>query len=176
MIVPYGGGGLLTGIASAIKASRPDVRFYAVEPETGAPVSATLATGIPAEVDYVRSFVDGAGSRSLIPGVWEHASTLIDGAFAVPLDDAASAIRTIAERMRVIAEGAGALAVATAMEGKAGAGTSSASSRAGTSIRACSAGFLPARPPDFLTTPTGARRRSASDTDAMLLNGSRVSS
>ena len=122
IIVPYGGGGLITGIASAVKASRPDVRFYAVEPETGAPVSATLASGSPAEVDYVRSFVDGAGSRSLIPGVWEHASTLIDGAFAVPLDDAAAAIRTIAERMRVIAEGAGALATAAAMAGKAGAG------------------------------------------------------
>ena len=122
VIVPYGGGGLITGIASAVKASRPDVRFYAVEPETGAPVSATLASGTPAEVDYVRSFVDGAGSRSLIPGVWEHASTLIDGAFAVPLDDAASAIRTIAERMRVIAEGAGALAAAAAIAGKAGSG------------------------------------------------------
>ena len=78
--------------------------------------------GRPAEVDYVRSFVDGAGSRSLIPGVWEHASTLIDGAFAVPLDDAAAAIRMIAERVRVIAEGAGALATAAAIAGKAGAG------------------------------------------------------
>ncbi len=122
IIVPYGGGGLITGIASAVKASRPDVRFYAVEPETGAPVSATLASGSPAEVEYVRSFVDGAGSRSLIPGVWDHASTLIDGAFAIPLDDAAAAIRAIAERMRVIAEGAGALATAAALAGKAGSG------------------------------------------------------
>jgi threonine dehydratase len=121
VIVPYGGGGLITGIASAVKASRPDVRFYAVEPATGAPVSAALA-GEQGEVEYVRSFVDGAGSRSLIPNVWKHASALIDGAFAVPLDDAAAAIRLIAERMRVIAEGAGALATAAAVAGKAGTG------------------------------------------------------
>jgi len=122
VVVPYGGGGLITGIASAVKAQRPDVRFYAVEPETGAAVTATLAAGSPAEVDYVRSFVDGAGSRSLIPGVWEHAAKLIDGAFAVPLDDAAAAIRLIAERVRVIAEGAGALATAAALAGRAGTG------------------------------------------------------
>jgi threonine dehydratase len=122
VIVPYGGGGLVTGIASAVKAQRPGVRFYAVEPETGAPVSATLAGGAPAEVDYVRSFVDGAGSRSLIPNVWEHAAGLLDGAFAVSLDDTAAAVRLIAERVRVIAEGAGALAVAAAVAGRAGGG------------------------------------------------------
>ncbi len=122
IIVPYGGGGLITGIASAVKATRPDVRFYAVEPETGAPVTASLANGEPTDVEYVRSFVDGAGSRSLIPGVWEHAQDLIDGAFAVPLDAAAGAIRLIAERMRVIAEGAGALATAAAIAGRAGGG------------------------------------------------------
>jgi len=122
VIVPYGGGGLMTGIASAVKAQRPEVRFYAAEPETGAPVSAALATGSPAEVDYTRSFVDGAGSRSLIPGVWKHASGLLDGAFAISLDDAAAAVRLIAERVRVIAEGAGALAVAAAVAGRAGGG------------------------------------------------------
>ena len=122
VIVPYGGGGLLTGIASAVKAERPDVRFYAAEPETGAIVSATLAEGDGAEIDYVRSFVDGAGSRALIPNVWAHACQLIDGAFAIPLEDAASAIRLIAERARVIAEGAGALAAAAALAGRAGTG------------------------------------------------------
>ena len=82
VVVPYGGGGLLTGIASAVKAQRPGVRFYAAEPETGAPASLALATGEPAEVDYVRSWVDGSGSRALIPNVWKHASELLDGAFA----------------------------------------------------------------------------------------------
>jgi len=118
VVVPYGGGGLLTGIASAVKAERPDVRFFAAEPETGAPVAATLAAGKPTAVEYTPSFVDGSGSRELIPRVWEQASQLLDGAFALPLDEVAAAVRLIAERARVIAEGAGALAVATALSGR----------------------------------------------------------
>jgi threonine dehydratase len=121
VVVPYGGGGLVTGIASAIKAKRPQARMYAVEPATGAPAASALHGGAH-QVDYVRSFVDGAGSRSLIEGVWAHAAGLLDDAFAVELDDAAAAIRLIAERARVIAEGAGALATAAAMVGKAGSG------------------------------------------------------
>jgi threonine dehydratase len=115
VVVPYGGGGLVTGIASAVKAERPDVRFVVAEPETDAPVAATLAAGVPTVVDYKASFVDGSGSRELIPRVWEQASQLIDGAFALPLDEVASAVRIVAERARVIAEGAGALSVATAL-------------------------------------------------------------
>jgi threonine dehydratase len=118
VVVPYGGGGLLTGIASAVKAERPGVRFYAVEPETGAPVTATLAAGEPTSVDYTPSFVDGSGSRALIPGVWKHASALVDGAFALPTTETAAAVRLLAERVRVIAEGAGALAVAAATGGR----------------------------------------------------------
>jgi threonine dehydratase len=121
VVVPYGGGGLVTGIASAVKAKRPQARIYAVEPATGAPAASALHGG-PHQVDYARSFVDGAGSRSLIEGVWAHAAGLLDDAFAVELDDAAAAIRLIAERARVIAEGAGALATAAAMAGKAGSG------------------------------------------------------
>jgi threonine dehydratase len=121
VVVPYGGGGLVTGIASAIKASRPEVRVYSAEPETGAPAADALAGG-RGEVEYTRSWVDGAGSRSLIPGVWEHASALLDGALVVPLADAAGAVRLLVERLRVVAEGAGALAVAAAVAGKAGGG------------------------------------------------------
>jgi threonine dehydratase len=118
VVVPYGGGGLLTGIASAVRSERPDVRFYAAEPETGAPVTATLAAGTPTAVDYRASFVDGSGSRELIPGVWAHASELLEGAFALPLDEVAAAVRLLAERTRVIPEGAGALAVAAAVSGR----------------------------------------------------------
>ena len=120
VVVPYGGGGLVTGIASAVKATRPDVRFFAVEPVTGAPVTATLAAGTPTAVEYEPSFVDGSGSRELIPRVWEHAAQLLDGAFALPLGEVAAAVRLIAERARVIAEGAGALAVASALSGRLG--------------------------------------------------------
>jgi threonine dehydratase len=115
--VPYGGGGLLTGIASAVKQARPDVKFFAVEPETGAPATATLRAGVPTAVDYTPSFVDGSGSRELIPRVWEQASQLLDGAVALPISQVAEAVRLIAERARVIAEGAGALAVAAALGG-----------------------------------------------------------
>jgi threonine dehydratase len=116
--VPYGGGGLLTGIASAVKQARPDVKFFAVEPETGAPATATLRAGTPTAVEYTPSFVDGSGSRELIPRVWEQASPLLDGAVAMPLGEVAEAVRLIAERMRVIAEGAGALATAAALGGR----------------------------------------------------------
>jgi len=118
VVVPYGGGGLLTGIASAVKASRPEVRFYAAEPETAAAVTASLAAGKPTEVEYVPSFVDGSGSHALIPGVWAHAEGLLEGAFALPLVEVADAVRTLAERVRVIAEGAGALSVAAALSGR----------------------------------------------------------
>jgi threonine dehydratase len=123
VVVPYGGGGLLTGIASALKAQRPQVRVISVEPETGAVAAASFAAGRPTEVDYVRSFVDGAGSRSLILPVWEQARELIDDAVSVSLEASAAAIRLIAERTRVVAEGAGALALAAALAGDAGSGT-----------------------------------------------------
>jgi threonine dehydratase len=115
--VPYGGGGLLTGIASAVKQARSDVKFFAVEPETGAPATATLRAGTPTAVEYTPSFVDGSGSRELIPRVWEQAERLLDGAVAMPLPVVAEAVRLIAERTRVIAEGAGALAAAAALGG-----------------------------------------------------------
>ncbi len=119
VVIPYGGGGLLTGIASAVKAHRSEVKVYAAEPATAAPVTATLAAGgTPTAVEYVPSFVDGAGGRALLPQVWEHASGLLDGAYAIPIDEAAAAVRLIAERTRVIAEGAGALATAAAVSGR----------------------------------------------------------
>jgi threonine dehydratase len=122
IVAPYGGGGLVTGIASAVKAQKPGVRVYSAEPATGAPAAASLAAGAPTAVDFTRSFVDGAGSREVLPAAWAHASELLDGAFAVELDDVAAAIRLLAERTRVIAEGAGALAPAAALAGSAGGG------------------------------------------------------
>jgi threonine dehydratase len=123
VVIPWGGGGLTTGIASAVKQIRPETRIYAVEPETAAPLTATLAgAGEPVAVEYAASFVDGAGSRALLPRMWERARPLLDGAQAVPLADAAAAVRLLAERVRVIAEGAGALAVAAALSGEFGSG------------------------------------------------------
>jgi threonine dehydratase len=118
VVIPWGGGGLTTGIASAVKALRPEVCVYAVEPETAAPLNATLAAGSPQEVVYQPSFVDGAGGRAVLPRMWEAARGLIDGAREVSLNEAALAIRLLVERTRVVAEGAGALAVAAALSGE----------------------------------------------------------
>ena len=112
--VPWGGGGLAIGIASAVKALRPDVRVISVEPECAAPLAASFAAGRPVDVDYEPSFVDGAGGPSLLPGTWANARELIDEALAVPLDETAEAMRLIAYRAHVVAEGAGALALAAA--------------------------------------------------------------
>jgi threonine dehydratase len=123
VVIPWGGGGLTTGIASAVKQLRPQTKVYAVEPETAAPLTATVAGGgEPVAVEYTPSFVDGAGSRALLPRMWERARPLVDGAQAVSLSDAAAAVRLLAERARVIAEGAGALAVAAAVSGEVGSG------------------------------------------------------
>jgi threonine dehydratase len=115
VVVPWGGGGLTTGIASAVKALRPGARVVTAEPETAAPLAAAFAAGGPAEIDYGPSFVDGAGGRALLPSMWDRARQLVDEAVAVPLDDVAEAVRLLASRARVVAEGAGALALAAAL-------------------------------------------------------------
>ena len=122
VLVPWGGGGLSTGIASALASLSPDTRVLACEPETGAPFAASYAAGTPVEVDYTPSFVDGAGSKMLLGPMWERARPLLSGGIALTLDETAAAVRTLAERARVIAEGAGALAVAAALSGRAGEG------------------------------------------------------
>jgi len=114
VIIPWGGGGLTTGIASAVRAVRPGVRIVTAEPETAAPLAASLRAGEPTEIEFTPSFVDGAGGRALLPTMWEHARELVDEAIAVPLDDVAEAVRLLASRTRVVAEGAGALALAVA--------------------------------------------------------------
>jgi threonine dehydratase len=122
VLIPFGGGGLSVGIASAVKALRPEARVYAVEPETGAPLTAAFATGEPQPVDYRPSFVDGSGAPALLPQMWSLARDALDGGFAVSLDRTAAAVRLLAERARVVAEGAGALALAAALQGLAGTG------------------------------------------------------
>jgi threonine dehydratase len=123
VLIPWGGGGLTTGIASALRALSPAAKVFACEPETGAPVTATLANGgVPVTVDYRASFVDGSGSKGLLPPMWERARDLLAGAFALSLDETAGAVRLIAERAHVVAEGAGALAAAAALSGRAGTG------------------------------------------------------
>jgi threonine dehydratase len=116
VVVPWGGGGLTTGVASAMRQVRPGVRVVTAEPANGAPLAAALAAGAPVGIEFAPSFVDGAGGPSLLPGMWERAQGLVDEGVAVPLDDVAEAIRLLAARAHVVAEGAGALALAAARQ------------------------------------------------------------
>jgi threonine dehydratase len=112
VVVPWGGGGLTTGIGSAVKTLRPNVRVVTAEPATAAPLSASLAAGAQTDVVYRPSFVDGAGGPMLLPGMWDRARLIVDEAVAVPLADVAEGMRALAARAHVVAEGAGALALA----------------------------------------------------------------
>jgi len=123
VIAGIGGGGLITGVASAIKALRPDVRILGAEPETAAPLARSLAAGsAQAFAEWQPTFVDGAGGRSVFPRMWERMRPLVDGCVVVTLEQTRQAMRMMAEKSRVIAEGAGALALAAALTGQAGQG------------------------------------------------------
>lgn len=122
VLIPWGGGGLASGIATALRALKPSVRIYAVEAETGAPLTASLKAGAPQVVDYQPSFVDGIGSKTVFADMLELAQELLDGSFTASLDEIAAALCLMAERNRIIAEGAGAVATAVALSGKAGTG------------------------------------------------------
>ncbi|GMR12219.1 MAG: threonine ammonia-lyase [Gemmatimonadota bacterium] len=122
VVVPYGGGGLSCGIASAVKALKPDALVFASEVATAAPFAASLREGSPQEVDRVQTFVDGIGGKSVLPEMWPLASSLLDGSLVMSIEAVVDAIRTLAIRARVIAEGAGATPVAAALDGRAGTG------------------------------------------------------
>lgn len=122
VIVPYGGGGLSSGIASAIKALRPQCSVFAAEVETAAPLAASLAAGEPVAIDHKSSFVDGIGGKSVLAEMWPLVRARLDGSLVVSLEQICSAVRMLIERNRVIAEGAGASSVAAALAGKAGGG------------------------------------------------------
>jgi len=123
VLIPWGGGGLTTGIASALKQLRPETKIYVCEPETGAPVAAAIANGrLPVPVAFTPSFIDGAGSGALLPVMWEHANELVTDAFAIPSEEAAAGVRLLLERARIVGEGAAGLAVAAAVSGHAGNG------------------------------------------------------
>lgn len=122
VVIPWGGGGLACGIASILRARAPHVHIYAAEIETAAPLAASLVADEARTVDYRPSFVDGIGSKMVFANMFEHARKLLDGSLVVTLDEAAKAMKLVAERNRVIVEGASACAVAAACSGRAGSG------------------------------------------------------
>jgi threonine dehydratase len=123
VVAALGGGGLLSGIGCVMRALRPNVKVFAAEPETASPLASSLAAGKPGYFPGWRaSFVDGAGGRSVLPSMWPLLTAWVDGSIVVSLDEAARAMRLVAERARVIAEGAAACAVAAALRAEAGGG------------------------------------------------------
>jgi len=115
ILVPYGGGGLVSGIASAARALKPTIRIFGCEVETAAPLRASLAADAPQTVDYAPSFVDGIGGRSVLGEMWPLVRQLVNGALVVSVREVAEAVRLLVERNRVVAEGAGAAALAAAL-------------------------------------------------------------
>ena len=123
VVAALGGGGLLSGVASVLRARKPGVRIFAAEPETAAPLSRSLAAGRACYFDgWKPSFVDGAGGKSVLETMWPLLSELVDGSIVVSLDEVAAAMRKAAERVHIVAEGAGATAIAAALSGRAGTG------------------------------------------------------
>lgn len=122
IVIPFGGGGLSVGIASAIKAKKPSTIVYAAEPETAAPLASSFAAGSAQEINRIPSYVDGIGGKSVLPEMWQRAKRVIDGSLIVSLAQISSAVKLLIERNRVVAEGAGGASVAAAMTGKAGHG------------------------------------------------------
>src|SRR5438874_4210300 len=123
VIASIGGGGLITGVASTIKALKPEIKVWGVEPETAAPAALSFKMGSPQVFkDWKASFVDGAGGQSMFPRMWERMKSLVDDYIVVSLDETKDAMRLMAEKVRIISEGAGALPVAAALTGKVGRG------------------------------------------------------
>ena len=122
VVIPWGGGGLSCGIAAVLRARAPKVKIYAAEIETAAPLAASLGAGEARMVEYQASFVDGIGSKMVFPSMFELAQRLLDGSLVVTLKEAANAMKVVAERNRVIIEGASACAVAATISGRAGSG------------------------------------------------------
>jgi len=123
VIASIGGGGLITGLGSAIKALKPEVKVWGVEPETAAPAALSFKKGSPQVFqNWQASFVDGAGGQSMFPRMWERMKPVVDGYLVVSLGQTREAMRLMAEKARIISEGAGALPLAAALTGKAGRG------------------------------------------------------
>ena len=123
VIASIGGGGLIVGVGSAIKALKPEIKVWGVEPETAAPAALSFANGSPQVFEnFTQSFVDGAGGRSVFPRMWERMKPVVDGYLVVSLEETKKAMRLMGEKARIISEGAGAMPLAAALTGKVGQG------------------------------------------------------
>ncbi|HEX9562678.1 MAG TPA: pyridoxal-phosphate dependent enzyme [Gemmatimonadaceae bacterium] len=122
VMVPYGGGGLISGIGAMLRALRPSCRVLAAEVATAAPLRASLDAGTPVSITHTPSFVDGIGGRGVLPAMWPLVRQTVDDSVVVGLDEVAEAIRVLVRHARVVAEGAGAASLAAVLGGRAGGG------------------------------------------------------
>lgn len=122
VVIPWGGGGLTCGIGSVIRQLRPTCKIFAAEVATAAPLTASLAAGVPTQVEYVASWVDGIGAKAVFPQMFERARGLIDGSLVADLEAVANALRLMVQHNHIVPEGAGAVPVACALSGQAGTG------------------------------------------------------
>jgi threonine dehydratase len=122
VVIPWGGGGLTCGIASALRELRPACKIFTAEVATAAPLAASIAAGVPTEIDYTPSWIDGIGAKAVFPQMFERAKKLIDGVLVANLPAVADALRLLVQHNRIVAEGAGACPVACALSGYAGSG------------------------------------------------------
>jgi threonine dehydratase len=122
VVIPWGGGGLTCGVASALRQLRPSCKIFTAEVATAAPLAASLTAGTPTAIDYQPSWVDGIGAKAVFPQMFDRARSLIDGALVADLDAIASALRLLITQNHIVAEGAGACPVACSLSGSAGPG------------------------------------------------------
>ena len=122
VVIPWGGGGLTCGIATALRSLRPSCKIFTAEVSTAAPLAASIAAGVPTQVDYQPSWIDGIGAKAVFPQMFDRARNLIDGTLIADLPSVAEALRLMVQHNHIVAEGAGACPVACALSGKAGTG------------------------------------------------------
>ena len=122
VVIPWGGGGLTCGIATALRSLRPACKIFTAEIATAAPLAASIAAGVPTEINYQPSWIDGIGAKAVFPQMFERARNLIDGTLVADLPDVVNALRLMVQHNHIVAEGAGACPVACALSGRAGTG------------------------------------------------------
>lgn len=112
VFVPIGGGGLISGIATYLKATRPDIRVIGVEPSDSAGMCESLAAGHPVTLDHVGIFADGVAVRRVGDETFRLCQQYVDEIITVETDQVCAAVRDIYEDTRSIVEPAGALGIA----------------------------------------------------------------
>jgi threonine dehydratase len=120
ILIPIGGGGLMAGMAMAIRQSRPKVRIIGVEPDGSANMATSRRLGRCTDLDAVKTIADGLATRRTDPEVFAIINDLVDDLVTVSDDEMLDAIRFLLERAKLLTEPAGAATVAALLSGRTG--------------------------------------------------------